>query len=873
MQEQLKSIENLTQFVAEQVVDTRDDVKYIKNFCKVLESRLAELRPKKQLDMPPKPAIFFGRDGLVKKVSTILSSSETASHICLLGPGGMGKTSLSLAIVGSDLVQAKFQKGHRVWVPCLEATSASLFLQVLYTSLRVERKTDSVISDILYELKSSNDPHLLLLDNFETPWTTSDGQKQVEEVLSKLNQLSHVSILITMRGSHPPTVDVEWHSEIVPAMDKDASLRICQRFNPHWKMNADLDRLLDDVECMPFAVTLMATRGCASGSSPTQLLERSTRLGTGSESLESGTNRSISLPVNSNFAKSKPDGTAVAATLSLLPAGTVSERLAHWDPNVKSASRSTPTLSRSPLLQTATRDGDRLLDESEKGGPNTLANDRLAELESSMDKSISLSVDSELVTNDPNGLNILAALSMLPAGTTTERLAHWALDLKSLSSAIATLSKAALLQTISQDGEETLSVLPVVQSFMLRHNRIPKPIQRVVRLAFCQYVLDHACRYRDPTFKVNAEVLAREDINIQSILVGDIDHTGCDDRLVRALLAFSWYRRDTKPLITVAQHTLLVARANGNKLYIAEALLCLGSSYSEVTNFVDAKGVLEESFQLLTADESSQSQQLSFECALARLRVAVYLISPQERKRPEVQRWHQAERMAMANFVLTRTKDSDAYWHACALEALGWLHLTSGVFLQGMNAFVEAAEVMKGLGCNRDRALALYGKAYSLNHGYFLDEVVHWAIQEALEVAECLEPSYVHGNILLLLGQVFIRMGRLVDAMNSFEKCLGIYRYIGVGLGVAQAFDFIGFVYLHTGAYSDAHPAFEAASEAYASLGETLPDAQTCMLQCKQNMEYIRLKNECPGMRIGFSRPRGIREIFLFYPDDHCGPL
>jgi len=124
--------------------------------------------------MPSKPAIFYGRDELVEKTSKILSS-ETGFHMCLLGPGGMGKTSIALAIIESPLVQAKFQEEHRVWVPCLEATSASLLLQVLHTSLRVQRQTDSVMSDILYELNSSKDPYLLLLDNFETPWNTTDA--------------------------------------------------------------------------------------------------------------------------------------------------------------------------------------------------------------------------------------------------------------------------------------------------------------------------------------------------------------------------------------------------------------------------------------------------------------------------------------------------------------------------------------------------------------------------------------------------------------------------------------------------------------------------------------------------------------------------
>ena len=277
MQEQLQSVKNLTRFVANQVVLVGNDVKDIKGFCEVLANRQQEARAKKleRQDMPSKPAIFFGRDELVEKTSKLLSSSKLALHMCLLGPGGMGKTSLALAIIESPLVQVKFQEEHRVWVPCLEATSASLFLQVLYTSLRVKRQTDSVMSDILYELKSSKGPYLLLLDNFETPWNTtdSDSQKRIEETLHKLNQLSHVSILITMRGAHSPTVDVDWHTEIIPAADKNACRRICQRINPRWNSDPDIDDLVDAVGCMPFAVTLMASRGRESECSAKELLD------------------------------------------------------------------------------------------------------------------------------------------------------------------------------------------------------------------------------------------------------------------------------------------------------------------------------------------------------------------------------------------------------------------------------------------------------------------------------------------------------------------------------------------------------------------------------------------------------------------------
>ena len=779
MQEQLKSVADQVIHAADQIVHAADQVVHaadqvdlaIRNFNEIVESIKQEANSQKleRQEMPPKPSIFYGRDRLVEKTSKLLSSSETALHLCLLGPGGIGKTSLALAIIESPLVQAKFQEGHRVWVPCIEATSASLFLQVLYTSLQVKRQTDSVMSDILDELTSSKDPCLLLLDNFETPWnvTDSDGQKRVEETLHKLNRLSHLSILITMRGSHTPTVDVEWYSVVVPATDKDASLQIFQRFNPHWNMDPNLDGLLDAVGCMPFAITLMASHGRESGSSPKQLLEEWLQLGTDM-----------------------------------------------WS-----------------------ADGS---------------------LESGMNKSIRLSLDSDFVKSNPDAIDLLAALSLLPAGTTREHLAHWVPNLKSMSAAIITLSRAALLQTTTRDGDhtsQTLFVLPVLQSFMLHHNRIPERIQQGVRSAFCNYVLDHACRYWDSMFETKAKTLAREDANIQSILVGATDCTGSDDQLVRALLAFSWYRLDTKPLITAAEHTLKVAKASGNDRYIAEALLCLGGSYAQVSKYIEAKGVLEESPQILAADHSSQSQQLDFECALIRIYVGSHLRSD----------WR--ERKAMVDDVLSRTKESNVYWHARALKAVGWLFCESGNMEQALEAFVESADMMKGLGCNRDRASTLYGKAESLNYLYVPDEVVYETLQEAWEIARHLEPLGDHSAIYILLGHVFIRMGRPVDAMNAFEKSLGVSQYIGGGLGIADALESIGYVYLHTVAYWDAYSAFETAVEAYAGLGEKSPDGKVFGSRCRENMARIKLKQENPNQRIGFYRPRCTREWRdLFYP-------
>jgi len=474
-------------------------------------------------------------------------------------------------------------------------------------------------------------------------------------------------------------------------------------------------------------------------------------------------------------------------------------------------------------------------------------------LESGMNKSISLSVDSDFVKRDPDALYLLATLSMLPSGTTRMNLVYWAPKLKSMSGAITTLSRAALLQTASEDSHtsQTLFVLPVIRSFMLHCNRIPEHIQEVVRLAFCKYVLDHACRYCDPMFKANCEALAREDFNIQSILVGATDYMGPGDQLVRALLAFSWYRRDTKPLIVFAENALNAAKANGNEQYIAEALLCLGSSFAAVNNFSKAKGLLEESSQLLVGDH----QQLDFECTLTHQYVACFTSCPRE------------EREAFINDVLVKTKDSDPYWHARALTSRGMLHRTLREYNQALEAFIPAVDVLLLLGCRRDAATALYGKASTLNWLYVPDERVLEAAQKAWEVVKDLEPSPVYGTILALSGQVLLRMGRLIDASHSFEKGLRAQRYIGAPLGVADVLSNLGYLYLHTGAYSDAYSAFEAAAENYADLGVESPDRRKFEPKCRENMERIKLKQENPDQRIGFHRPRTDRKwLHPFYP-------
>lgn len=57
--------------------------------------------------MPSKPLIFYGRETVIEDIARRITA-EGNPHVAILGPGGMGKTSVALAVMERDEVKAKF---------------------------------------------------------------------------------------------------------------------------------------------------------------------------------------------------------------------------------------------------------------------------------------------------------------------------------------------------------------------------------------------------------------------------------------------------------------------------------------------------------------------------------------------------------------------------------------------------------------------------------------------------------------------------------------------------------------------------------------------------------------------------------------------
>ena len=761
LHERLQKISTKINDIHEDVKDVAKAVKDISTYLSK-SKRSATMLPSDSMvrhQMPLKPGIFHGRDDLVNEIAWCLVKKETA-HVCLLGPGGMGKTSVSLAVVESPLIKKQFPGGNCFWVPCIEATTASLLLEILYIQLQVPGDKQVKLEKIISHLNASNQPSLILFDNFETPWNApgSGTQKQIEDILRQLAELSHIAIFVTMRGTNPPCNNaIHWQSKNIDPTDEQACLRIYHDNNPRSKDDPDVGRLLGVLGYMPFAVTLMARLGMEGKSTAKELLDA-------------------------------------------------------W----------------------------------QESGPEMLRP------EESMNRSISLSVDGDLVRQNPNAMALLAILSLLPAGTTKQNLRWWALGsgLKSsmVPSAIATLSKAALLVENKRENSDSpvLFVVPVVQSFM-RHGRIEEKIRKQIQSSCCQFVLDHACRYDDPTFSDKSKALAAEDTNIQSILVS-APHTIPTERTIQALIGFSWHRCDTMPDLEIANHAVKVAKASAVKKYVASAVWCLGWTYRQLGDVRSSYNHVQEAYLLSNEPSASEIelQRIHCKCGIDLVEVGRVVFEDMGE-------------------VVTLARDVESKCAALSDDQLhGWSLVRLGAALNEAEQRQEALEhlnraliMLKAVENIPYLASAYQVIAVVLDRERRLPEALD-AIHEAWKLIESSSNLNTQAIISLDSGLIHFSANRDTEAWKHTERALMKASQVGNRLITARALELMGYGYLRRGDYENAYGAYEAAAEKYIGTiyGET---------RCQDNMARVRRKQRDPDLDVGFKRHCMDPDRSLFY--------
>ncbi|KAG6860588.1 hypothetical protein C0995_009584 [Termitomyces sp. Mi166 len=115
--------------------------------------------------LPARPRIFVGRDDLVRSTTQSLLEHR---HVALIGPGGIGKSSIARAVLNDEAIAAKFKDG-RFFVRFDDMDAAQVNLGTFLD--RVARALGFVTSINAHNLITrtlSTSETLLVLDNAET---------------------------------------------------------------------------------------------------------------------------------------------------------------------------------------------------------------------------------------------------------------------------------------------------------------------------------------------------------------------------------------------------------------------------------------------------------------------------------------------------------------------------------------------------------------------------------------------------------------------------------------------------------------------------------------------------------------------------------
>ncbi|KAJ7271796.1 P-loop containing nucleoside triphosphate hydrolase protein [Mycena rebaudengoi] len=204
--------------------------------------------------LPPAPYIFHGRESELREVVELLKADSP--RIAILGPGGMGKTSLAQTALHHVDITAKYSE--RYFVPCHSSITHTDFVSAISAHIGFESVQSS---QVILQYFSSTQSSLLILDNFETTWEPISTRNQVEELLSLLTGVPHLALMITMRGAERPG-KIGWTRPflrpLIPVSDAAARQILVDIAEDHHEPGK-VQQLLDLTDNLPLAVTLMAT--------------------------------------------------------------------------------------------------------------------------------------------------------------------------------------------------------------------------------------------------------------------------------------------------------------------------------------------------------------------------------------------------------------------------------------------------------------------------------------------------------------------------------------------------------------------------------------------------------------------------------------
>ncbi|KAG2108980.1 uncharacterized protein F5147DRAFT_160763 [Suillus discolor] len=280
------------------------------------------------IEPPSRPSMFYGRDDLMAELTTLVVNGE---HIALIGPGGMGKSSLAKAILHEPRIIEKFAD-RRFFVAYDDLDPSTITFETFMThfakALGIEITGADPLRPISTFLHSAST--LVVLDNAETFEDASalSALEKIPPAIAKIADIHGVVLILTSRSRRNAT-DVLWRTMDIPPLDLSSAERVFFQTYPRSRCSdaeEEIKDLLRELDFHPLSINLLAHTARQNDWSPAMLLQRWNNRH--SAVLNAGKGRLQSLSDTMQLSLNSPsiqglgeDGRRTLAIIAFLPQG------------------------------------------------------------------------------------------------------------------------------------------------------------------------------------------------------------------------------------------------------------------------------------------------------------------------------------------------------------------------------------------------------------------------------------------------------------------------------------------------------------------------------------------------------------------------